>query len=554
MWPQVSLRAEGFLALGMFVAAARAGEEPPVPLPEPPRARVELEKDAVVPRPLLVFHGNVLFHDFIYRSLLDLPKYATATVAEAHEVASRLEEFLRRAGYELATVNAQVEGDQIVVEIDEGQLDKMVVIGQGFVETIRSRLEISLPANVFNRPFLEQRLRELGKRYKLNLYSYELAPVAVPPISDESDEYGFYNLRPLLGLPADRPGQRYELHVFIASASGTQGVSPELEIGSPEGLGVGASYGAAGLLIKGDRLELLGRVAGAIRSNLDTDSSKPVLSRLLGQARWFSAPVLGPAVRPELTLRANLWQLQRSDLRLNNYSLSTFSASLAANTTFRPGLSVTLGLGLERRMLYNIQKAMNSSPLIDETPRGQTRPYIEALGEAIFNPAELRTDRKHRLNLETRFYPGSTSSSSSYWLRAGYQRYFPIGWHELWIQAHGTLLGGQVLFMDEEPIGRHMHGPFGASEFATRLLSNGVEFRYSIVRDLLKLGIFYDQVMYGAIDRVAGSQSLRFAASGGLALHLLMADEFQLDFYFGAGVTTAGAVEYAPSLSLRQVF
>ena len=112
MWPQVSLRAEGFLALGMFVAAARAGEEPPVPLPEPPRARVELEKDAVVPRPLLVFHGNVLFHDFIYRSLLDLPKYATATVAEAHEVASRLEEFLRRAGYELATVNAQVEGDR----------------------------------------------------------------------------------------------------------------------------------------------------------------------------------------------------------------------------------------------------------------------------------------------------------------------------------------------------------------------------------------------------------------------------------------------------------
>ena len=56
------------------------------------------------------------------------------------------------------------------------------------------------------------------------------------------------------------------------------------------------------------------------------------------------------------------------------------------------------------------------------------------------------------------------------------------------------------------------------------------------------------------IDRSAGTQSLRFAASGGLALHLLVADEFQCDFYFGVGVTTGGAVEYAPVLSLRQVF
>ncbi len=553
MWPQVSLRAEIFFTWAMLVGGASPGGQP-VPAPEPPRARVDVEKDAWVPRPLVVFHGNVLFHDFVYLSLLDVPKYATATVAEAHEVANKLEEFLRRAGYELATVHARVEGDQIVVEIDEGQLDKMVVIGQGFVETIRSRLEISLPSNVFNRPFLEQRLRELGKRYKLNLYSYELAPVVVPPTAEETDEFGFYNLRPLLGLPTDRPGQRYELHVFISSVSGRQGVSPELEIGSPEGLGVGASYGAGGLLLKNDRLELIGRVAGAIRSNLDTGSSQPVLSRLLGQARWFASPVLGRVVRPELTIRANLWQLQRSDLRLNNYSLSTFSSSLAANTTFRPGLSLTVGLGLERRFLYDIQKAINSSPLIDETPKGQTRPYLEALGEAIFNPTELRTDRKHRLNVEARYYLGSTSSSSSYWLRAGYQRYFPIGWHELWIQAHGTLLGGQVLFMDEEPIGRHMHGPFGASEFATRLGSTGVEFRYSIVRDLFKLGIFYDQVVYGALDRLAGTQSLKFAASGGLALHLLVADEFQCDFYFGAGVTTGGAVEYAPSLSLRQVF
>jgi hypothetical protein len=264
--------------------------------------------------------------------------------------------------------------------------------------------------------------------------------------------------------------------------------------------------------------------------------------------------VLGQTIRPELTVRADLWQLQRSDLRLNNYNLSTFSSSLGASLTFRPGLRLAVDLGLERRFLYGIQKATNSSPVIDATPKVQTRPYGEAVVEVIFNPSELRTDRKHELDFETRYYPGSTSSGNSDWLRAGYRRRFPIGWHELRIQAHATLLGGQVLFMDEEPIGSHMHGPFGGSEFATRLAGNGAEFRYAILRDVLKVGIFYDQVFYGGIDRVAGTQSLKFAASGGLALHLLVADEFQCDLYFGVGATTGGAVEFAPVLSLRQVF
>jgi hypothetical protein len=524
----------------------------PAPLPQP--VRVELERDALVQRPLVVFHGNVLFHDFLYRSLLDLPQGETATPAEARAVVAKLRKFLHRAGYELATVYAQVKGDQIAVEIDEGQLDKLVVIGQGFVETVRSKLELSLPSNVFNRPFLEQRLRELGNRYQLKLYSYELVPVATPAEPQQPNQLGSEDLEPLLGMPAIRPGQRYELHVFIESISGSQGVSPELETGALEGLGVGARYRATRLLLNHDRLELNGRLAAAVRSNLDTGSSGPVLSRVLGQARWTSSPILGQTLRPELTVRADLWRLQRADLRLQSYNLSTFSSSLDASLTFRPGLRLAVGLGFERRFLYRIQKAINSSPVIDATPTAQSRPYGEALIEVIFNPLELRIDRKHELDLETRYYPGSTSSGSSYWVRAGYQRRFPFGWHELGIQAHATLLGGQVLFMDEEPIGSHGHGPFGGSEFATRLASNGAEFRYAILRDVLKIGIFYDQVIYGGIDRVSGNQSLKFAASGGLALHLLIADEFQCDFYFGVGVTTGGAVEYAPVLSLRQVF
>jgi len=111
-----------------------------------------------------------------------------------------------------------------------------------------------------------------------------------------------------------------------------------------------------------------------------------------------------------------------------------------------------------------------------------------------------------------------------------------------------------VLFPDEESIGGHLHGPFGTSDFALKLASTGLELRYSLLRDVVKLGVFYDQVLFGAIDRTANVQSLKSAGAGGPALHLLLADEFQIDVYVAVGWKTDGAADYAPSLVLRQVF
>jgi len=111
-----------------------------------------------------------------------------------------------------------------------------------------------------------------------------------------------------------------------------------------------------------------------------------------------------------------------------------------------------------------------------------------------------------------------------------------------------------VLFPDEESIGSHLHGPFGLSDFARKLASTGLEFRYSLLRDVVKLGFFFDQVVFGAIDRRANVQSPKSAGAGGPALHLLLADQFQIDVYVAVGWKTDGAADYAPSLVLRQVF
>ena len=78
--------------------------------------------------------------------------------------------------------------------------------------------------------------------------------------------------------------------------------------------------------------------------------------------------------------------------------------------------------------------------------------------------------------------------------------------------------------------------------------------RYSLLRDVFQVGVFYNQVLFGAIDRTTNTQSLKSAGAGGPALHLLLADQFQIDAYLALGWKTDGAADYALTLVLRQVF
>jgi hypothetical protein len=504
---------------------------------------------AALERPLVVFHGNVLLDEVVYRSALDLPASARATSVEALEVSARIRGLLRRAGYDLASVRATVKGDQIAVEIDEGRLDKIIVLGEGLMESFRFKLELAMPAGVFNRPILERQLSVLAERYRLRRYSYELVPVE----AQEGGEPPAEKVDPVQAGLGIRPGQPYELRIHIASSPWSRGFAPEVSLASPEGLGVGGQYREQDFYVPDDRWEVRARVAGGPRQHLDSDSSPLTLTRLFAEGRWLSPPMLTESLRPAVTVRGDLLSLQRSDLHLDSFRQATFAASLDASV-FRPRAMVALGVGIERRFLFSLVKGIGANPLIDKTPRAQTRPYAEAIAQVVFNPGELRTDRKHLLDVEARAYTGSTSSDHAIWLRAAYQRRFPFGWHELWWHARGTLLGGGVLFPDEESIGGHLHGPFGASDFARKLASTGFEFRYSLLRDAIKLGFFYDQIIFGSIDRAADVESLKSAGAGGPALHLLLADEFQIDFYFALGWKPDGNIDHAPSLVLRQVF
>lgn len=498
---------------------------------------------------LLVFHGNAVLVEDVYRSVLDLPANSRATEATARTVAVRLRKFLRNAGYELATVSAQVDGGQIVIDLDEGKLDKIIFVGGGAVETLRLKLDLHLPENVYNRPELERQLRKLATRVGLAEFAYEVVPVDGPASSPgpQLDE-----LAPIDELPLFQPGRAYELHILVTPGPYRPGLSPELEITSLEGGGLGATYHGAKLFFPEDRWVISGRVAGGIRERLDAHTSYATFTRVLGDASWDSPPVRG-SIRPSVRLRADLSDRQRSDLRLESFRFATLEAEVLARIEPTSDLRLSLGLGIERRFLFGATAA--SGAIIDTSPVAQTRPYGEMSFRARLDPGELRRDRAHELVLEGRLY-GRADSARPGTLRllGQYQKVFLIGWHELWIEGRGSIRDGDVLFPEEESIGGDsLRGPFG-SDYARKLAALGVEFRYSLVRDILKLGVFHNGVVFGSINRMNDTQKPLFADAFGLGLHALILDSFSLDTWFGFGRTSDGRSDHGGALSIRQAY
>jgi len=510
-------------------------------------------------KPLLVFHGNVALVDGIYLGALDLPKGSKATPELAKTVAKRLRHFLHVAGYILATVQARVEDEQIVVDVDEGHLDKVAFIGADVVQTLRLKMDLRMPEKVLNKPELEKQLKNLSDRLHLEEFSYELVPSPdFPKQGPQLDAMG--GLGEELGMFL--PGFPYELHILVIPGPFHPGISPQISIDSLEGGGVGIGYQGADLLQADDRFHLEGRVAGGLRDKLDGSGSAPVYTHANADLGWDGPPFHG--VRPTLHLAAEDINRQRADLNLESVQGATLTANVMAKMWPGKFLWITAAGGLERRFLFDAQQKSCPPPPFPQCPIpagtplsvAETRPFGELAGGWVFNPEELRRDRKHELSLQSRVYfPALQATGTAVRTDIRYRKLFPIGWHELWLTGRGIWLSGDVLYTEEQSLGGEGMRSVFSSVFVRRMGALGAEFRYSLLRDLFKVGFWDNVAAYGSIDRNNNSAETRSGANAvGVSLHALFIDEFQFDFYYGIGFHSGYAFGSGAALQLSQAY
>jgi hypothetical protein len=517
------------------------------------------------PRSLLVFRGNLALTDEVYAYVVDVPANSKATQALAEEVEERISRFLHRCGYDLATVSATVKDAQVVVDIDEGRVDRIVFLGESAVGTLFFRLQTLLPFNIFDRPLLQRQLAQLKEQFNLRSVRWQI--VAVGKKEDPLPIEVLQNLRDeaLRRLREDDLAVRptgFELRISVEHHH-RGGFSPVLGIGA-NGIEVGAVYQRPDLLFRDDSVELETRVGGNSRQRIDTGQRELFLSHLSEAVRWFSPRLFrNDRLRFFIEGGADLISRQRLDIDLNSFRFLTLDGSLNLNASLGRNVSFSLGAGYERRWLFDVEPATAATPLLPqvaETPLVQTRLFGTASLHALLPPEELRYDRKHRADLLFTIYglpsvpilaPNQPRLQAR--IDAQYQRVRYFGYHELWLQARSFLLFGDVPFPDDHQVSDVTRGTFG-NIFVRKVGGPRVEFRFSLLRDVLQFGIYDDAALYGALDR-SNNETLHLANTVGFAVHALLVDSFQLDIYLGTGITSQrGNMNTGLSLSLVQAY
>lgn len=514
----------------------------------------------------LSIEGNEVLPDEVYYAVAQLPDDAKGTPQTAALVRGRVETFLHEAGYGLATVRTRLGDDGLHLIIDEGKLEKVVFVGRLTFQMVRLKVAFNLPRDVFNGPQIDRELRELAHQFHMDTPAWELVPSQTvrhdgPQLSDEL----VGQINELAGAPLLHDQEAYELHVVFAEREWSTGAGLDLRITYFDGLELGVNYQGKGLLLKDDRWRVALMGGAGLRQDIPTNSFYAYPSRLFAEAIWY-APTIDPKhlIRPFVWLKGEGLARQRKDLGLENYDSTNneLSVNLAIAPTEK--LSLTAGFGVEHVYFFRPWQALAAgqttlTPLPPEFARPQRlRTFFALTGEYVFDGGNGRWDRRHAANVDLRFFANLNKPDQVAYtqLRASWQYVHAFGWNDLWLWAKGTWLTGDVLFPFDEPLGEHLRGVFG-DIFVHAAASAHAEYRFSLSRDLFKLGFFGDLAGYGELaDRTVMKphQTLRLGTTFGPSFHVLVEGMFQLDMGLSFGFLSTGRFGTGVHAALIKVF
>ncbi len=499
----------------------------------------------------LEFSGNTVLTDEVYLAVLErtpLPRTQSLEVLRKH-VAKSLERFLADSGYALATVRCEPAGNRLRVTVDEGHLDRIIFVGEGAITALRLKIALDLPGEVFNEPLLERRLNRLAEVFELEGYRYRVVPVAqVDHSGPQLEDPGF-----IQGLPLIQPGRPHALHIHLLRKTKPRGLKLRLGVQPPDGVSVGALFHANDLVVPESRLEL-DSLAGVRASSIGIRGNRVGLSRLAGETRIFSPPFL-EALAPFASLRADLWTRRRQDLGADNYFLAVLSAGIHFELQLFDLLQFRLGGGIEHRRLFGMVPIEGEVLNIERTSERSIRPFAHGILSFNFGRDRLRLDRNHKLELHVRVVGRDRTLGRIWDTGVRYENTVLIGWDEFRYVFRSTYLVGDVPFYNEVAVGDgFLRAAFLADYFFRKGSVARLEYRVSLSRDLIKISVFNDAMVFRELNLAREPVATRFADNLGIGLHFLIADLFQLDLYTGVGLTSDRKLDVGVSLDLKQAF
>jgi hypothetical protein len=520
-------------------AAVPAAAEAPPALPGPPEPPPE-------PPPRIEVEGNVVLIDAVYQAVVDLPPGTPVNPRTAEYVERTLNDFMRRAGYDLAIVHAESRGDHIHVQIDEGQLDQVVFPGEGVLPAIRIRLLLVLPNNVFNRYLIADQIAEVARVLGYERGWYELVPVEQP----DHGGYQIEDLGKLRGVELIPKPHAYSLHIHFQKREWSVGLGIDVALRSPDGLRTGLRYRDERLMFDDDRWSVRGSVTTRVQDILGDAKGQRALSGADLDVKYWS-PELLEDLRPMLWLATRYVSRQRLDLNIRKYDLLTFQPAFVVAANPAREVIFSLGVGADLRTVLAVD--VDGTPVPRRDPLKKVRPFVTFQLELIIDPDDPRVDRRHQAEFEARHYAGGDDPSLTD-LFVEYQKVWLLGWDEMWLQAKAASLFGLAAYPDELRVSQFIRGISEDTLFTRRAASAAFQYRVSLIRDLFKIGIYLDGAVYQRALDPDEPRSIEAAGTVGLGVHALVIETFQMDLWLAGGFASDHGADLTFTAALRQAY
>ena len=526
----------------------------PAPFNTPTASTAESGAAGRRPRLPIVFTGNLVFIPEVYDSVLRSSGWEDAPAEEdarAAWIEETIEGFLFASGYELASVSARYNGEKYELVIDEGRLDKIIFRNVDPWMTVQLIFMLDLPEKVFNRDLVERRLRRVQEKLAVEEVGYEVLPV------DEPNHRRLQIRDPgiIEGLTLLRPGEPHELRIFLETRDRQAGLQLGLDVQPPDGLVVGGSYLAPSVFADRDRLDVYGRLGVRVTDVGRIPGNRVGLSQAGGGLRW-STPSIGDLIRLTARAEASLEARLREDLELVNYFFAPIQGALGVSLE-RKRFTIAVEGGVEFRNFFGAREEEDTdAPILEATEGDNLRGLVRSEFIYVFNPDRLRRDRPHHAGLSGRFlWPVADATGDIYELRLFYENTLSVGFDEFRYAVRAASLGGNVPFYSEIPMGEgFLRSAFQGTVFARQLAAINLEYRFSLSRDTLKLGLFNDVAVYEELDELREGRGAAAINNAGVGLHILLLDAFQVNGYLGVGLRTDGETDFGFSVDVTQAF
>jgi len=487
--------------------------------------------------------GNRVLSEDVYRALVALPDTSTITARVGGRIAHRVEQFLLLAGYSLAKVRASTEDGRLVLQIEEGHLERVVFPGGSGLGALRLQLMLDLPELVFNRLALERQLDSFRRDTGIRIDHYRLNPVRGSSVGmSQIHNLGSFQgaaLAPLIG--------RYELQIFVEELDTPPGFGLELNGTPADGLVGAIRYRFADLILFGDRLEI--GVVGGLRIGKIFANQEQLrwASRLGGHVSWYSPELFGVPIRVVIGNEVVWWSRARLDLGLAQYDFFSLRPTLAVR--YRPGrfLTFSAGGGALWERLLSFEALDPAATFSSPAP---LQPLAFAQAQMAFGDETARLDQLHQIDVSATQVFGSAARSV---LSARYRKTVGFGWDDLVLHAGIVGVPGSPPFYALERAGDEVKGLSADKLYSRLIVSAGAEYRLSLVRELYKVGVFYDGAGFKREQSASGSQA-GYAQAFGFGAHALILSTFRLSAYLAFGFSDSATFEQSISMTMIQVF